>query len=198
MIDFPVYASHFQMFPSEGAAYTHLQNLLTSLDRIDFTLQVNDPSKNSGQMVSDFDDKFQKALLSNGAVDHRLSLPLDIRQELDFSITYQGHSIAVEIEKTNREKILRDILKCHMYLHQGADFSLVVLPTNYPHTQGMWDLFRFGSGAFGQCMKYGFGTSDKLERILLLGYTQYDNSTQRPLDTETRQRMRESAKKAHG
>ena len=136
--------------------------------------------------------------MSHGAVDHRLSLPWNIRQELDFSITYQGHSIAIEIEKTNREKILRDILKCHMYLHHGADFSLVVLPINYPHTHGMWDLFRFGSEAFAQCMEYGFGTSDKLERILLLGYTQYDNSTRRPLDIETRQHMRKSAKKAHG
>ena len=61
MMNFPVYASRFQLFPSEGAAYTHLQNLLTSLDRIDFTLQVIDPSKNSGQMVSDFDVQFQKA-----------------------------------------------------------------------------------------------------------------------------------------
>ena len=198
MMDFPVYASHFQLFPPEGKAYNHLQNLLTSLERIDFTLQVKDPSKNSGQMISDFDLQLQKVLLSHGAVNFNLPLPPDIRQELDFTITYQGSSVAVEIEKTNKEKILRDILKCHMYLYYAADYSLVVLPTNYPHKHGIWDLFRFGSEAFTQCKQYGFGTSDKLERIILLGYTQFDASTQKSLDTDIRQQMRETAKKTYG
>ena len=104
-----------------------------------------------------------------------------------------GRSVAVEIEKANREKILRDILKCHMYLHAGADFAIVGLPKNYSHSNGVWNLFEFGVQRFNECRAYGFGTTDKLGRILLLGYEQYAASTNRLLCTATRQEMRTEA-----
>jgi hypothetical protein len=193
MIEFPVYASNFEIFPREGQAFRHLYLLLGAIKRIDFTLKVNDPSVNQGQMASDFDYQLEQVLLTNGAKHLNFSLPPEIPQELDFAFEYLGKTVAVEIEKTNREKILRDILKCHMYLHGGADMALIGLPKNYPHSLGVWNLFEFGRQRFFECNKYGFGTEEKLEKILLLGFDQFEASTNQPLSQQTRQRMRREA-----
>ncbi len=76
-------------------------------------------------------------------------------------------------------------------MHAGVDYALVGLPRNYAHSRGMWDLYDFGVQRFKECMKYGFGTSDKLGRILLLGFTQYDAASNERLSSQIRQQMRE-------
>ena len=51
-----------------------------------------------------------------------------------------------------------------------------------------------GSGnCRGKCLKYGLGTPEKLGRVLLVGYTQYDAETGEKLSAATRQRMRKLA-----
>jgi len=167
-----------------------LTPLLAKLQRIDFILRVDDPGVNQGQMASDFDTALERALLASGATPFDLQLPPEIPQELDFAFGFEGRSVAVEIEKANREKILRDILKCHMYLHAGADFALVGLPKNYAHTHGIWNLFEFGAQRFSECQKYGFGTADRLGRILLLGFEQFCGTTRIPLSQKRRAEMR--------
>lgn len=193
MTIFPAYAANFELFPSVGEAIPHLSPLLGRLKRVDFVLRVADPSVNQGQMDSSFDEGLEKGILALGASPFDFRLPRGIPQELDFAFAFAGYKVAVEIEKANREKILRDILKCHMYLHSGADFALVVLPMNYPHKHGVWNLFEFGVQRFKECMAYGFGTPEKLGRILMLGYQQFEASTNELLSTKTRQRMRQQA-----
>lgn len=144
-------------------------------------------------MASDFDAALESRLLHLGATHLDFELPHEIPQELDFAFGYKGHKVAVEIEKANREKILRDLLKCHMYFHAGADFALVVLPRNYAHKMGIWNLFDFGIQRIEECRKYGFGTNDKLSRILLLGYTQFEAGTDCPLSKKIRNAMRDTA-----
>jgi hypothetical protein len=170
MTTFPVYASNFECYPKSSEAYHHLAPLLDNLKRIDFTLQVNNPSVNKGQMASDFDTELEKALLIGGGIPFGLRLPAGVPQKLDFAFSFEGRSVAVEIEKANREKILRDILKCHIYLKAGADFAIVGLPKNYPHTKGVWNLYKFGVERFRECITFEFGTPDKFNRILLLGF----------------------------
>lgn len=128
-----------------------------------------------------------------GAARAEFALPEEIPQELDFAFSYEGKTVVVEIEKANREKILRDILKCHMYLHAGADIALVVLPKNYPHKHGVWDLYEFGVRRYDECRRYGFGTPDKLGRIVLLGFRQFDAQTGEHLSTRIRERIRRHA-----
>jgi hypothetical protein len=193
MTTFCAYAANFELYQKMGEAFEHLAPLLDGLERVDFALRVDDPSVNQGQMASDFDEQMEKALLAHGAKPFDLRLPAGIPQELDFAFTFGGRRVAVEIEKTNREKILRDILKCHMYLHAGANFAIVGLPKNYPHSNGVWNLFDFGMERFDECRKYGFGTAEKLDRILLLGYEQFTASTDKPLSKATRQEMRNEA-----
>ena len=183
----------FEFYPNDGEVFRHLSPLLVRLNRIEFTLRVNDPTVNQGQMDSDFDTELEKAFLANGAMPLDLRLPENIPQELDFAFSFRGKSVAAEIEKANREKILRDILKCHMYLHAGADFALVALPRNYSHSHGVWDLFEFGVQRFSECRTYGFGTADRLNRILLLGFEQFAASSGKPLCRQTRLEMRQHA-----
>lgn len=193
---FPAYAAGFEFCPHEGEAFQCLAPLFTEVERIDFQFHVADPSANQGQMTADFDERLESGLHAAGAERFHLKLHRDIPQELDFAFSYHGKTVAVEIEKANREKILRDLLKCHMYLHSGADYSLIVLPRNYPHTHGIWDLFRFGEERYTECLKYGMSTRESLGRILLVGYTQYDAATGEKLSAASRARMRKLAQEA--
>jgi hypothetical protein len=190
MTTFAAHASGFELFPETGEVFDHLSPLVTQMQRVEFVLCVADPNVNNGQMVSNFDAQLEHALSASGGLRHHLELPLSIPQELDFAFSDAGKSVAVEIEKANREKILRDILKCHMYLHAGADFALIVLPRNYPHKLGVWNLFDFGVQRLNECRTHCFGTPDRLGRIALLGFMQYESATDAPLSTPTRQRMR--------
>ena len=193
MKEFRAYASNFELFPDNTKAFRHLSPLLYKLNRVDYILSVGNPSANQGQMVSNFDKELERALRALGAQPYHLLLPAGVPQEFDFAFEYNGRTVAVEIEKTHREKILRDILKCHIYMHAGVHYALVGLPMNYAHSRGMWDLYDFGVQRFKECMNYGFGTSDKLSRILLLGFTQYDALNNERLSSQIRQQMRKKA-----
>src|SRR6266436_5008614 len=133
MTTFSAYANNFELHPKDGHAAQHLSPLFNGLSRIDFSFSVDDPTVNQGQMASDFDARLESALRSRDTTAFDLALPPGVPQELDFAFNFGGRTVAVEIEKANREKILRDILKCHIYLHAGADFAVVVLPRNYAH-----------------------------------------------------------------
>ncbi len=193
MTTFPTYANNFELHPKDGEAARHLGALFAKLGRIDFAFRVDDPTVNQGQMDSDFDTKLEVTVRSLGTMPFKLALPAGVPQELDFAFSFGGRSVAVEIEKANREKILRDILKCHIYLHAGADFAVVVLPRNYAHKHGVWNLFEFGIERYDECRAYGFGTPDKLTRILLLGFDQHEAKTNRPISNATREEMRRIA-----
>jgi hypothetical protein len=193
MTTFPAYATNFEFHPKDGEASRHLAPLFNGLSRIDFLLKVDDPAVNQGQMDSNFDIALEGALHVGGATRANLPLPLGVPQELDFAFNLGGRDVAVEVEKTNREKILRDFLKCHIYLHFGAHFVVVALPRNYPHKHGVWNLFEFGVERYDECWTYGFGTADKLGKILLLGFDQYEAATNRQLSKTTREEMRAHA-----
>ena len=190
---FSVFATHFELHPQKGDAFLHLSPLINRLNRVDFMMSVEDPTVNQGQIVSNFDTKLEQSLQALGATPCPFTLPSLIPQELDFTFSFAGRIVAVEIEKANREKILRDILKCHMYLHAGADFAVIALAANYPHKLGVWNLFDFGVQRLSECETYGFGTSDKLNRILLLGFEQFDAKSGESLSKKTRKRMRDQA-----
>lgn len=197
MTTFPAYATNFELYPKDGEAARHLSQLFNRLSRIDFSFSVDDPTVNQGQMASDFDAALECALRAGGASPFNLPLPLGVPQELDFAFTFGDHTVAVEIEKANREKILRDLLKCHIYLHAGAHFAVVALPRNYAHKHGVWNLFEFGVERYDECRTYGFGSADKLGRILLFGFDQRETATNRLLTKTTREEMRTKAAAQH-
>ena len=190
---FPTYATSFECYPKSGKAYEQLNPLLSKLKKIDYQLTVPDPSVNQGQISSDFDAKFEAALVKCGAKQSKFSLPAEIPQKFDFAFSFEDLVVAVEVEKANREKILRDILKAHSYLYSGADLAIIALPFNYPHSGGVWDLFSFGKERFIECERYGFGSASLLSRILLLGFKQFDGLSDKYLSTDIRNQIRKQA-----
>jgi hypothetical protein len=190
MTTFPSYATNFELHPKDGEAAQHLAQLVNGLGLIDFAFRVDDPTKNQGQLESDFDAKLESVLLSRGARPYNLALPAGVPQELDFAFSFGDHNVAVEIEKANQDKILRDIPKSHIYLHAGAHFAIVVLPRNYAHKHGVWNLFEFGIERYDECRTYGFGSPDKLGRIALLGFDQHEAATSQLLTKANRKRWR--------
>lgn len=193
MLSFAAYATNFDAYPRDAEAFAHLAPLLERIVRVEFAFTVTKSLKNNAQMTSDFDDALEKRLFALGADVFDLELPSDIPQELDFAFKFDGHKVAVEVEKANREKILRDILKCHMYLHSGADFAVIALPKNYPHRRDVWDLFDWGVKRYRECRAYGFGSAEVLGKIVLLGFEQFEASTNRSLCEATRGEMRSHA-----
>lgn len=179
-------ARHFEAFPPETAGHEALWPCLSRLVEVRFPGSVS--KSNSNQITTLFDNRLQKALIELGARPTKFELTGSISKEYDFALTIDGHLVVVEVEKSNREKILYDILKCHMYLNGGADFALLVLPKNYPHRHGEWDLYGMGMTRYAQCVQYGFGTKEVFDRIMLLGYEQGTSSGER-LTSKVRQRL---------
>lgn len=88
---------------------------------------------------------------------------------------------------------MRDNLKCHMYLRPGADFAMVALPKNYSHTHGVWNLIALGARRFQESLTYGFGAPGTFDRTLLVGFEQFDATTDAPISRKTRLDMRDMA-----
>ena len=198
MIEIKVSCKGIELYTTDSLAHESLKGVLSGIDGFEYVFRVPDPNVNQGQLTTDFDDQLEQAILSQGACSHSYDLPADIPQQLDFAFRYENRNVAVEVEKTNREKILRDILKAHMYLHFGADFVLMALPKNYPHSGGIWNLYEFGVQRFRECRAYGFGTVERLDRIILLGFDQFDAQTQMPLDVNWREKVRKMARGSQG
>ena len=105
MATFPAFLGNFEMYPQKGAAYEFLSPLLGQLNRVDFVLRVADPLANQGQMDSNLDESLENDILALPGVSSVVfQLPPGIPQELDFAFRYADQTVAVEIEKANREK----------------------------------------------------------------------------------------------
>lgn len=163
-------ARKFEAYPETSSAFGALRPFLELCDELRFSGRIG--KKNNNQITTDFDDRLRDAFCDNGATEAELSLPDGVAKEYDFAFDFEGNRVVVEVEKANREKILYDILKCHMYLSGDAAFALLVLPKNYPHGHGEWDLFATGTARYRQCLDFGFGTLETFDRILIVGYEQ--------------------------
>lgn len=163
-------ACNFEFFPQGSKVYEFLGPLLDGCVEIRFPYSIGE--RNSNQFTFDFDSKLKANLLASGGQLTQLTLPKAILKEYDFSFSFNGKIVVVEVEKANREKILYDFLKFHMYLRHGADFGLLFLPKNYPHRSGEWKLFDWGKTRYQQSREFGFGSPEILDRILIAGYEQ--------------------------
>lgn len=163
-------ARNFELFPKNTTAYRELCPLLLACKEVRFPYSIGET--NSNQFTFGFDDKLKTQLIACGAVETQLEMPAEIKKEYDFAFLFAGRLVVVEVEKANREKILYDYLKFHMYLKSGADFSILFLTKNYAHRLGEWDLFDWGVKRYRQCLEFGFGNSKLFDRILLVGYEQ--------------------------
>ena len=107
-------ACNFEFFPPGSKINEFLRPLLDACVEIRFPYSIGE--RNSNQFTLDFDSKLKANILASGSQLTQLTLPKAIQKELDFSFTFRGKVVVVEVEKANREKIPYDFLKFHMYL----------------------------------------------------------------------------------
>jgi len=186
-------ARNFECFPGDSPACQKLGALVTQIGEVRFPVRVG--KRNSNQFTYDFDSRLEAGLLAQGAVRTEMKLPSHIRQKYDFAFSFGGKQVVVEVEKANWEKILRDLLKIHIYFQNGADFALLFLPKNYPHSHGEPDNYETGRKLYAQCLESGFGQPSTFERILLVGYEQFTADGER-FTSAVRNRLKEEKKNA--
>ncbi|SRR6266540_3323192 len=163
-------ACNFEFFPVNSVVRELLHPVLSLCTEVRFPYSIGE--RNSNQFTFEFDSKLEEKLLECGGASATLNLPPEILKEYDFTFSFGGKTVVVEVEKANRDKILYDFLKFHMYLRHGADLALLFLPKNYSHRSGEWNLFDWGKTRYQQSRDFGFGSPSILDRILVVGYQQ--------------------------
>jgi hypothetical protein len=145
-------------------------------------------SKNNYQLISDFDSVVEHKLIEFGGRRFSLSPSCSANIDFDFALQLGTIKCVFEMEKTNKEKLLYDFLKMHVYLDSGADVAILLVPVNWAHSSGVIDLFSVAANRFSLCRQYGMLNKEKAHRMLLLGFTQIINGS--PLTDNTLRSMK--------
>lgn len=163
-------ARDFQIHPAHSAAARVLGPLFAEVKSFSFPFVIGE--RNSRQFTFQFDQHFQARLEKLGARNARLDLPADENRKHDFAFAFGGEIVAVEVEKSNSDKILYDFMKFHLYLRHGATAAVLVVPRNWPHRHGEVDMFDKAVERYELCRQLGFGTAEFFDRCLIVGYEQ--------------------------
>lgn len=160
----------------------------------DFVLTCNSP-RNNYQLNSDFDDAFSHAAQAAGWEPTTLLTPPDIARAHDGYFKYGELSIVVEIEKTNWEKFLYDLLKCHIYISSGANGCIILLPVNWPHKNGIKNIYHDCIPRLDVATKYHAIRPDVLGSLVVVGFEQMYEGVR--FNSEHRQSMRADCRKKY-
>lgn len=140
-------------------------------------------ASNNYQINFSFDHALQEHLTSSGlpCSSAKLSMPDEIislvGRDADFKVECgpNRERVVVEIEKAQKEKILRDFVKLLLFLDEGsADCGLLICPRNYAHGTGggLWRVFDTARQVTQALVRAAEIPSRKADRIALIGYTQ--------------------------
>ncbi|GEP45869.1 hypothetical protein [Brevifollis gellanilyticus] len=163
-------AQDFIVYPDDTPLSKTLRPLFAAANGFSFPIVIEE--KNSNQFTFDFDQTLAKQLALHRAAPTTLSLPKEVRKELDFAFTYEGNIVAVEVEKSNSDKILYDFMKFHIYLSHGATAAVLILPRNWPHRSGEVNMFKNAVHRYNLCREHGFGAPAFFDKCLIVGYEQ--------------------------
>lgn len=91
----------------------------------------------------------------------------------DAILSKDNVTVIVEIEKSNKKTIWFDLIKIMMLIGQDVtDFGILVVPRNYAHKIGVWDLFS-EARYYRWCLaQYAKVEHNLLSKIAIVGYTQ--------------------------
>lgn len=151
-----------------------LISAVSALFPFNFSLTCHSLSNNY-QLVSDFDAAFGRAAQAAGWHPATLTTPDEFSRDHDGFFQHGDLRIAVEIEKTNWEKFLYDLLKCHVYVSSGANGCLILLPVNWPHSSGSKDIYHDCIPRLRIASEYDAIRTDVLESLVVVGFRQMYN-----------------------
>ena len=86
----------------------------------------------------------------------------------------EHQKVVLEIEKTNKKTVWFDFIKLWMFLEsQDVGAGVLVCPSNYAHTIGVWSVFDEACRYRRLLARFARVPRDKLGAIGILGYTQF-------------------------
>lgn len=173
MISFDLSIKDIEAFELEKGVNQQIVNLALALENLTYKLICNSP-RNSYQKESTLDTNIRNYLQSfgNGIINPKIDhCPINITY--DFALRIGNSNVVFEIEKANKEKILYDFLKAHIYLDSNIDKFVIIAPKNWMHSLGYYDLFKTAKERLQLCYKYRMGDKMKLKNILVIGFNQY-------------------------
>ena len=180
--DFRATDVSIERFPEDcdsgAAAYEALGGLVG-----DLRYQGYIEGKENGYQVNlNFDDKVHERACSEGqdcASETVLRAPREVARAVgrkaDMLLRVPGTDsvVVVEIEKANREKILRDIVKMLLFFESSqADLAALICPRNYVHTNGVWRVFDTARQVLRAFIRVTDLPQSKASRLALIGFTQ--------------------------
>jgi hypothetical protein len=137
---------------------------------------------NSYQVNLNFDDKLHELARAGGrecASGPELRVPREVARAVGWKadmllrVSGTGDLVVVEIEKANREKILRDIVKMLLFFGESqADLAALVCPRNYVHSGGVWKVFDTAHQVLRAFVRVTQLPESKAKRLALIGFTQ--------------------------
>lgn len=95
-------ACNFEFFPVDSAVRELLDPVLNRCTEVRFPYSIGE--RNSNQFTFDFDSKLKEKLLECGGTPAALDLPPEILKEYDFTFSFGGKMVVVEVEKANRDR----------------------------------------------------------------------------------------------
>jgi hypothetical protein len=176
VISFDLFLKGIDFFEIETGRNQELIKQLSGMEGLAFKLTCSSP-RNSYQKDSSLDSDIKKYLLDNGNKLINPNFPqCPINIAYDFALRIGDKNVVFEIEKANKEKILYDYLKAHIYMDYGIDNVVIIAPKNWVHAHGTYDLFKVAKERISLCYQYQMGNEKKLKKILIVGFTQIYNN----------------------
>ena len=135
-------------------------------------------SANNYQVSLDFDDTWVKRMTGTTAwQDKPLAVPADLLEipgiQPDCLLAKNGTTVVVEIEKANKKTIWFDIIKILMLIgEQAASAGLLLVPRNYAHRRGEWNLFNDARFYRSCLIRFAKVNPELLSKLAIVGYTQ--------------------------
>lgn len=115
----------------------------------------------------------------------------------DGILTDHNVTVVVEVEQSNRKNIWFDFIKIMLLIgQQVANFGLLLVPRNYAHKVGVWDLFS-EARYYRWCLIRFAGVDPQLfSKLAIVGYTQEAliDGNWRELDTRVMTDIKRRAK----
>lgn len=172
---------------SQGIGQTACRNIGSVIFPLRF--QMTCPaSSNNYQLNSNFDESVIGNAITAGFQECQINLPKALGKNFDAAFSTPYGKIVFEIEKSNWEKFLYDVLKAHIYLSHGADFCCIILPQNWAHSSNVKNVYEESRKRLNLACEYKCLNPEIQERIFLIGFNQYWNG--KLLDKDGRQKMR--------
>lgn len=154
-----------------------ISSILEGITKVDFTGRIKSPDNNS-QISVDFDSAWINKMCDipgwKKTDTHDLQELKDIPAiKPDALLVRDNATMAVEIEKSNKKTIWFDIIKILMLIEcKATDFGLLLVPENYAHRSGVWDLFH-DARYYRWCLsRFAKVDACLLSKIAIIGYRQ--------------------------